>query len=152
MAGFKGKYEYAIDDKGRLNLPAKLKKYVSPEANDTFTITRGHEGCLYLYPLDTWNGIERDFSARLNVHNEEDRLLLRIMLMHAQEVALDKQNRIGIPHDLLDIAKIKGNVILIGALDKIEIWCPEVLDAYLDSHADQTFEAIAGKVLGGNLR
>jgi MraZ protein len=54
MSSFKGSYEYSVDNKGRVNIPARLRKYVSPEANDTFVITRGYDACLFVYPLDVW--------------------------------------------------------------------------------------------------
>ena len=52
MSSFKGSYKYSVDGKGRINIPARLRKYVSPEANNTFTITRGFESCLFVYPQD----------------------------------------------------------------------------------------------------
>jgi AbrB family looped-hinge helix DNA binding protein len=49
MAGFKGKYEHTVDDKGRVSLPSKIRKSLNPEANDSFVITRGYENSLVLY-------------------------------------------------------------------------------------------------------
>ena len=59
MSSFKGSYAYSVDSKGRFNIPAKLRKYVSPDANDTFVITRGYEKCLFVYPLDEWARLEQ---------------------------------------------------------------------------------------------
>lgn len=150
MAGFKGKYEHSIDDKGRVSLPSRMRKSLSSEAQDAFVITRGHETCLYLYPMDTWNTVEEDIRKRLNVHKEQDRLFMRTLLMWAHEVGLDKQARFPIPQELLDFAQIKGSVLLIGALDKIEVWSPDVFTQYLERHSDQSFEAVAAAVLGGD--
>ena len=149
MAGFKGKYDYSIDNKGRVNLPAKLRKNLSASANDSFVITRGHEICLYLYPMDVWATVESDFKARLNVHNAEDRLLLRTISMWASEVTLDGQARIMIPQELLKFASISNSVVLIGALERIEIWSPDVFNRYLESFAERSFESVAAQVLGG---
>jgi len=149
MAGFKGKYEYTVDDKGRLSLPAKLRKHISPEASDTFVITRGHDQCLYLYPQDVWNKLEEDFKERLNVNREEDRLYLRTILMWSHEVGLDKQSRISIPTELIEFAEIQGNVLVIGSLEKIEIWNPTSFKNYLARYSDHPFEDVASRVMGG---
>src|SRR5574337_1072223 len=55
MSSFKGRFSYSIDNKGRIALPAKLRKSVSPEANESFVLTRGFEQCLFVYPQDEWN-------------------------------------------------------------------------------------------------
>ncbi|MCZ7558058.1 MAG: division/cell wall cluster transcriptional repressor MraZ [Bacteroidia bacterium] len=149
MAGFKGKYEYAVDDKGRVNLPAKLRKNLSPEAQDSFVITRGYDISLDLFPLDMWNEFEQQLRNKTNRHEDDHRLYVRTVMMWAQETSLDKQSRITIPQDLMEFAGISGNVIIIGALDKIELWSPENFKAYYDRHAEQTYEAVAARVMGG---
>jgi transcriptional regulator MraZ len=148
MAGFRGKYVYSIDSKGRVNLPAKLRRHVTPEADGAFIITRGLENCLYLYPLDTWNILEQDLTAKLNVYREQDRLFLRTLLMWVHEVSLDKQSRLMLPGELMEFAHISSNVVLIGALDKIELWDPEELEGYLNRYADQPYEDVAARVMG----
>jgi MraZ protein len=72
MSSFKGSYMYSVDDKGRVSLPAKLRKYVSPEANDTFVVTRGFEQCLFVYPLDEWNKLESSLRG-LSANDPESR-------------------------------------------------------------------------------
>ena len=62
MAGFKGQAEYSVDRKGRVTIPAKMREAVSPEANKTFTVTRGFEQCVFLYPMDIWSEIEEPHS------------------------------------------------------------------------------------------
>jgi division/cell wall cluster transcriptional repressor MraZ len=58
VSAFKGSYAYSVDNKGRVNIPAKLRKNVAREANDTFVVTRGYEECLFVYPQDEWNKLE----------------------------------------------------------------------------------------------
>lgn len=149
MAGFKGKYDHSVDDKGRVSLPAKIRKNLSPEALDSFVITRGYDNSLDLYPQDVWNVFEEQLRSRANRHEEEDRLYIRTVMMWAQETSLDKQARITIPQDLLDFAGITGSVIIIGALDKIEIWSPENFRNYTERHADRSYESVAAHVMGG---
>jgi len=149
MAGFKGKYEHAVDDKGRVSLPSKLRKNLSPEANDSFVITRGYEFSLDLFPMDVWNQLEDELRSKLNKHREEDRLFLRTLMMWAQEVTLDRQSRIMIPQELMEFAGVTEKVIIIGALEKIEIWSPESFRSYHERNADQTYESVAARVMGG---
>ena len=70
---------YAVDEKGRVNLPAKLRKYVSPECNDTFVLTRGFEKCLYVYPVDEWNRLEQNL-RNLSSYDAEHRRFMRTLL------------------------------------------------------------------------
>jgi MraZ protein len=79
MSSFKGSYTYAVDDKGRINLPAKLRKYVSREANETFVVKRGFEQCLYVYPADEWNKLEQNL-RNLSNYDAEHRRFVRTFL------------------------------------------------------------------------
>ncbi len=146
MSSFKGSYIYAVDEKGRVSIPARMRKYLSPEANETFVITRGTETCLFLFPLDEWEKLEKRLKE-LNTFNPQHRLLVRILLMWAVEVTLDNQSRIMIPKNLLEFAKINKEALIIGALDRIEIWNPEVFQEYVNSQPE-SYESIAEKVLG----
>lgn len=149
MAGFKGKYEHAVDDKGRVSLPSKIRKALNPEANDSFVITRGYENSLVLYPLDAWNRYEDQMKNDLNTHREEDRLFIRTIMMWAHEVSLDRQARIMIPQELMEVAGIRSEIVIVGALEKIELWSPEHFHAYNERYADTTYEAVAARVMGG---
>ena len=60
MAGFKGQASYSIDAKGRVAIPAKMRNAMNPEAKGTFTVTRGFEKCIFLYPLDRWTEMEQE--------------------------------------------------------------------------------------------
>lgn len=146
MSSFKGSYIYAVDEKGRVSIPAKMRKYLSPEANETFVITRGTETCLFLFPLDEWEKLEKRLKE-LNTFNPQHRLLVRILLMWATEVTLDNQSRIMIPKNLLEFAKIDKEALIIGALDRVEIWNPEVFNEYINTQPE-SYESIAEKVLG----
>lgn len=146
MSSFKGSYTYSVDNKGRVNLPANLRKYVSPEANETFVITRGFEKCLFVYPQDEWNKLEQHL-RELSSYNPQDRLFMRVLLEYAKESQLDGQARIAIPQQLLDYGGIQNEVRIIGVLDKIELWNPKVYEEYLSSQAE-SYESIAARVMG----
>lgn len=145
MSSFKGSYIYSVDNKGRVNLPAKLRKYVSPEVNDSFVITRGFEQCLFVFPADEWNKWEQKLRA-LSAYDPEHRLFIRIMLELASECQLDSQARLTIPQELRDFSKIQNEVRIIGVLDKIELWNPSIYEQYKQSQSE-SYESIAAKVM-----
>jgi len=145
MSSFKGSYQYTIDAKGRINIPAKLRKAMDPSSNETFVVTRGMDGCLFTFPLDEWNRIEQKL-RELSPTQEKHRRFIRIMLLDAFEVRCDRQGRIAIPSHLIKHAKIEKEVFILGALDRIEIWSPIVFNEYLQS-SDESYENIAEKIV-----
>jgi MraZ protein len=147
MAGFKGKAEYSIDAKGRVALPAKMRRDLHPDARETFVITRGFERCVFAYPLDRWLEMERGF-RELNPYQRETRAFLRMFTSWADEVTLDGQGRIALTKQLMDFASLSEKAVIIGALDRIEIWDPEVFQAY-EAELETDFETAAERVMGG---
>lgn len=142
---FRGQFTYSIDNKGRISIPAKLRKHISPEANDTFVMTRGLSSCIDLYPMDEWLKIEEKL-LQLNSFSESEARFLRMISQYASEDKMDSQSRILIPQNLLDYAKIENEVLILGALRKIEVWNPKVFENYLNS-SPETYEEIAAKVM-----
>jgi len=147
MANFKGQAEYSVDSKSRLAVPAKMRSALSPEALGTFTLTRGFEKCIYAYPLDEWRKKEEQY-AELNTYRSEARHLVRMILMWAEEVALDKQGRISLPKSLSEYAGVDDKALVIGAMDRIEIWDPEAFTSYLEEQPAD-YDALAERVMGG---
>ncbi len=147
MPSFKGQYEHSVDNKGRVAFPAKLRKLVNPDANDRFTILRGLEPCLYLYPQDQWEAVEGKL-ASINSFRKNGRTVIRNFLRYAEDLALDKQNRISLPSHLMEWSDINSSAIFIGSGDRIEIWSPgklEEIDNELDFEAYQElFEQVMG--------
>ncbi|HCR48476.1 MAG TPA: division/cell wall cluster transcriptional repressor MraZ [Bacteroidetes bacterium] len=148
MAGFKGQADYSVDAKGRVALPAKMRRVLSPAANDTFVLTRGIERCVYLYPLDVWNKKEAAEFEHLNQYEPETRAMLRSMYRWADEETLDAQGRVIISKRLIEFAGIADKVTIIGALDRIEIWNPDVLTTELaeeDAQYGARIQLVMGK-------
>lgn len=145
MAFFKGQEVYSIDTKGRVNVPAKMRKSISPDANNTFTVTRGQDNCIVAYPLDEWRNYEEKFE-QLNQYDAKNRYFLRMLLMWSDEVTLDSQQRIGLPKKLVEYAEIDKKVLIIGVGDHIEIWSPEKYEEYIKSF-DESYEDVAAKVM-----
>ena len=135
MTTFKGTYLHALDHKNRVNIPSKFRG--NPESPDAehYVIVRGFEGCLYVYPHASWLIIE-----------EKARYFVRMMLSNAADARVDKQGRIAIPQNLLDLAGIKKEVTIRGVFDKFELWDPGRLREYESSQPD-SYEDIAGQLL-----
>jgi len=148
MAGFKGQAEYSIDEKGRVALPAKMRRVLSPEAKDTLVATRGHEQCITLYPLDLWERMEARFHD-LNPFRTDTRDFLRTMTRWAEELPLDGQGRVGIPKALMDFAGLahKGPALIIGALSHVEIWEPAVLRDH-EASRPYDYATVTERVMG----
>ena len=145
MSSFKGSYDYSVDSKGRINIPARLRKYVSAEANDTFVVTRGYEQCLFVYPLDEWNKLEQSI-RQLSSTNPKHRFFMRTLLERATETQLDGQSRVTIPRELLQFAAIENDVLILGVLEHIELWNPGIYRDYQKAQAD-SYENVAQTVL-----
>lgn len=142
---FKGQYLYSLDAKGRVSIPAKLRKHVSPESNDTFIMTQGTDKCIDVYPLDQWNILEAKL-LKLNLFNPEHARFSRLLLQNAFDDTLDSQSRILIPQNLLMYAGITKDVLILGVSTKIELWNPSVYENYLNS-SEETFVQIAARVI-----
>jgi MraZ protein len=118
---FTGSVEHALDEKGRLIVPARFRERLG--AGFVITIAQP-EPCLALYPSVTW----ADFCARLEGAPRKDerfRRLVRHLFAHTEEVACDAQGRLLIPSPLRAYATIERDVISIGALTRVEIWASE---------------------------
>jgi MraZ protein len=142
---FRGQFTYSIDSKGRIAIPAKLRKHISADANETFVMTRGLSNCIDLYPLDEWQKIEESL-LNLNSFQPDDARFIRMFVQFAAEDVMDGQSRIMIPSTLITYAKIEKEVLILGALKKIEVWNPKIYEEYL-LQSPQTYEEIAAKVM-----
>lgn len=148
MSSFKGRYSYSVDNKGRVALPARLRRNVSPEANETFIVTRGFEQCLFVYPQDEWGKLE-DSIRRLSPSNPQHRFFVRTLLQWATDCQPDSQARLSIPHDLLKFAGIENEVLILGVLERIELWNPKTYEEYM-TNQPATYETVAEAVLKQN--
>ncbi len=144
---FIGSFKYSIDSKGRVSIPAKLRKFVSPDANDSFVMTRGTVKCIDVYPMDMWKELVESKLDKLNTFEPKEALFLRMLLTEAGEDKLDSQARLLIPKNLIEYAEIDREVFIIGAIKKIEIWNPQNYEAYLKT-SELSYEEIAKQVMG----
>ena len=124
---FIGEYRYSLDSKGRINIPAKFRQSLSKDNDNTFVATRGQDPCLWIYPMKEWKKIEdelRKLSSVSGVH----RTFVRQIARSATPSTCDKQGRITISPSLLSYAGLKKEPLIIGMINKIEIWDPSKLE------------------------
>ena len=150
MAGFKGQAENTIDGKGRVPVPAKMRKAVSPDAKDTFVATRGDGQFIALFPLDYWEQEIEPRLAGLNNFNKQDREFIRRLSRWAEEVTMDSQGRIALPKTLVAFADMKpgSKARIFGAYDCIEVWDPEVNDRHEKEQEGLEYAVLAESVMG----
>lgn len=125
---FTGEYQYSLDSKGRVNIPAKFRQALSKKNQNTFVATRGQDPCVWIYPLTEWKKIEdelRNLSSVSGIH----RTFIRQIARSATPSTCDKQGRITLSPSLISFSQIDKNALIIGMINKIEIWNPETLKA-----------------------
>ena len=136
---FFGEYQHALDTKNRIIVPAKLRE----ELGNKFVITKGLDGCLYVYPLAEWKILEEKLKT-LPLTNKDARAFVRFFFSGACEIELDKQYRGVIPQNLKEYAGIEKDIVSIGVLTRVEIWGKEKWQEYNESDID--FDSIAEKM------
>ena len=114
---FMGEYNHSIDPKGRLIIPSKFREILG----DEFVVTKGLDGCLFVFPNDEWQAFEEKLRT-LPMANKNARKFSRFFMAGATTCELDKQGRILLPSTLRDFADREKDVVLAGLLKRIEIW------------------------------
>lgn len=125
---FVGEHRYSLEDKGRLFIPVEFRKELSPEAQETFVATRGYEPYIAIYPLDIWKQKEEELLKNYPQNTSDGRWMVRNFTRYAKKMKIDRQGRVNLPQHLLDYAKLIKEVLIIGVLDRIELWAPDIYD------------------------
>jgi MraZ protein len=147
MTSFYGTETHAIDPKGRISIPASMRRLPTRQKPiDRFLLISGFDGCLSLYTEEAWGRVEERLMRQLLTR--EGRQVTRTMLMDATRVTVDAQGRITIPPALVGRAELGKEAVLLGQIDRIEIWKPEKLQSVLDQAPP--FERGAEQLLRGN--
>ena len=114
---FIGEYSHTIDAKGRLIVPSRFRE----QLGDEFVVTKGLDGCLFVYENSEWKSFEEKLHA-LPLTNANARKFSRFFLAGACACEVDRQGRILIPSVLREFAKLEKDVVLVGVGSRIEIW------------------------------
>lgn len=117
---FVGEYNHSLDAKGRLIIPSKFREALG----DIFMVTKGLDGCLFIYDMEEWKVLEAKLQA-LPLTNANARKFTRFMLGGAIECEVDKQGRILLPLNLREFAHLNKDAVLVGVGGRIEIWDKE---------------------------
>ena len=141
---FIGEYHHSIDEKGRLTIPSKLRD----DLGEQFILTRGLDGCLFIYSNEEWVNIINKYKELPNV--KEARNFMRFFLSGATQIELDKQGRINIPSPLISYANLIKDCIIIGVNDRLEIWSKENWESFV-SENEQSFSDMADHLFSSNL-
>lgn len=146
MTGFLGEFEATLDAKGRFLLPAGFRKQLPKAEGNVFVINRGFETCLTLYPMESWEPLFADIS-RLNDFDPKVREFRRYFLNGATSVEPDSAGRILVPPNLKDHAGLQKDIVLVAAVNKIEIWDRSKYHQLFDTFSADDFSNLARDVM-----
>jgi len=146
MIGFLGEFEATLDAKGRFLLPAGIKKQLPEKEDDRFVINRGFEKCLSLYPMKSWEPLFAEIN-KLNEFEPKAREFRRYFLNGATTVEPDSAGRLLIPPNLKDHAELQKDIVLVSAVNKIEIWDSKKYHQLFDSFSAEDFSTLARDVM-----
>ena len=135
---FMGEYNHNVDTKGRLIIPAKFRESLG----ERFVVTRGLDGCLFVYDNSEWETFEKKLQTML-MGIKDSRNYARFFLAKASEVEVDKQGRILIPQKLREYAGLEKDVVMVGVGNRVEIWNK---DTWEDTINFDDMEEIAEKM------
>ncbi|NCN06413.1 MAG: division/cell wall cluster transcriptional repressor MraZ [Candidatus Pacebacteria bacterium] len=136
---FIGKYYYTLETKGRVSLPKPFRV-----AQKNWIITRGLDGSLFLFPDSVFQS-EVEKLSKYSTNQRAVRDAIRLLSNDASEQTPDKLGRISIPEHLIAAAGLQKNVVIVGSLNKIEIWDRDTYHEYMDelgNNAESTVEQI----------
>ncbi|OGF37475.1 cell division/cell wall cluster transcriptional repressor MraZ [Candidatus Falkowbacteria bacterium RIFOXYC2_FULL_48_21] len=122
---FIGEYNFSVDTKGRIAIPAKFRAMLGKGA----VVTRGLDNCLSVYPKTEWTVVAKKLSS-LPISQANSRAFSRLMLAGAMAVEFDGQGRIVLPEYLRQYAAIGKKVVIAGLFNRLEVWAEDKWAAY----------------------
>ena len=147
MLNLIGTYECKADVKGRLLMPAPLKKQLAPVISGGFVIKRAvFQPCLEIYPMDQWNALMEKMS-KLNRFNRKNVDFIRRFTAGVKTVEVDAAGRLNIPKDLALFAGITKQVVLSSAISIVELWDKGAYEKAINDAASD-FADLAEDVMG----
>lgn len=147
MTSIIGTYECKVDAKGRLLLPAPLKKQLSASLQDGFVLKRSvFQPCLELYPMSEWNLMMEKING-LNRFVKKNNDFIRRFTAGVKVVEIDALGRLLIPKDLVSFASVSKDLVISSAVNIVEIWDKDLYEASI-SGVDLDFADLAEEVMG----
>ena len=126
-------------------VPAKFRQALKENDITSLFVTRGLDGCLFLFPESEWRQVESRFK-QIPFTKSEGRKFNRMFFSGAAEVSVDGLGRLLLPKSLKEFAQIKQDVMIIGISTRMEIWSKEKWHAFYET-SRQSFEEVAERVM-----
>ena len=145
MIRFLGEYEATLDAKGRFLFPTGFRRQIPEGETGSFFINRGFERCLTLYPMKNWEPIFEEISNK-NDFDAKVREFRRYFL-NGITVDMDSAGRLLLPKNLMEYAGLQKDIVLLSAIDKIEIWDKDKYQQLFDTFSPEAFSALAQQVM-----
>ncbi len=142
---FYGEYEHALDRKGRLIIPAKCRQALKEIETQSLFMTRGLDGCLFVFPESEWQALEQRF-RQIPFTKSEGRKFNRLFFSGAARVSPDRLGRVLVPRSLKEFAEIRTDVVIVGVSNRLELWAKEKWQAFYDQ-SRQSFEEVAERLV-----
>ncbi|WP_048331507.1 MULTISPECIES: division/cell wall cluster transcriptional repressor MraZ [Bizionia] len=147
MSSLIGTYECKVDAKGRLMLPAALKKQLAPALQNGFVLKRAvFQPCLELYPMAEWEALMQKVN-KLNRFKKKNNDFIRRFTAGVKIIEVDATGRLLIPKDLVAFADISKEIVMSSAINIVEIWDKDKYEQAIDD-ATGDFADLAEEVMG----
>lgn len=146
MKSLIGEFDCKLDAKGRFLMPVGLRRQLPEDQQSDFVVNRGLDKCLVLYPVQVWE-TELERIQSKNQFVSKNRAFTRMFLNGATPLSLDGSDRALLPKRLMEYAGLSKDIMLIGQIDKIEIWDLDAYQAWL-LEPGFDFERLAEEVMG----
>ena len=140
-----GEYHHNIDEKGRLIIPSKFRD----DIGNSFVVTRGLDGCLFVYSLVEWEKIVAKLK-KLPFTKKDARTFTRFFLSAATVCEFDRQGRINLVNSLIEYADLKKECVIIGVNDRLEIWALDKFNNLMEENFDK-LDIISEHLFDGDL-
>jgi len=128
---FRGNHPTRVDEKGRLKVPAEFKRVIDEKYGSQFYITSLDGKSAQIYPFEEWERIEQKLAGLSNFNPTKKKFLTRTNY-YGQVVEMDGQGRLLIPQLLRDSAGLKGEVAVLGYLNRLEVQSMEAVRQQVD--------------------
>ena len=126
-----GEYHHNLDEKGRLIIPSKFRV----DIGEKFIVTRGMDGCLFVYAINNWEKIVSKLSS-LPFTKKDARTFNRFFMSGATVCEFDKQGRINLPSSLISYANLEKECTIIGVNDRLEIWATNEFESLIEDNLE----------------
>ena len=133
-----GEFRNTLDEKGRIQFPAKLRAVLQ---QNELMVTQGFDHCIMLFTFEEWAALSEKILGSASLFNDQKRLVLRRFIAPAQTIEFDKSGRLSIPQSLREYAQLKGECTILGINRYMELWDSASYASYLEKTEDSFLEA-----------